>query len=75
MSTKPRAPSELADVPPELDRIILRCLARKPVDRYADIGALATDLDRALDPVDEPTLVRPRFMPATTLPGVGPKKR
>ena len=75
MATKVRPPSTLAEVPPELDRIILRCLARKPVDRYPDVGALSTDLDRVLDPVDEPTLVRPRFVAATTLPGVGPKKR
>ena len=75
MTTKIRPPSMLAEVPPELDRIILRCLARKPVDRYPDIAALSADLDRVLDPVDEPTLVRPRFMPATTLPGIGPKKR
>jgi serine/threonine-protein kinase len=75
MATKVRPPSTLADVPSELDRIILRCLARKPQDRYPDVAALSGDLDRVLDPVDEPTLVRPRFMAATTLPGVGPKKR
>jgi serine/threonine-protein kinase len=75
MSTKVRPPSTLAEVPPELDRMILRCLERKPVDRYPDVGALSADLDRVLDPVDEPTLVRPRFVAATTLPGVGPKKR
>jgi serine/threonine-protein kinase len=75
MATKVRPPSALAEVPPELDRVILRCLARKPADRYPDIAALSADLDRVLDPADEPTLVRPRFVPATTLPGIGPKKR
>jgi serine/threonine-protein kinase len=77
VSTRPRPPSALADVPPELDRIILRCLARKPQDRYAGIGELSGDLDRLLEPADEPTLVRPRFVQAATLPGTGPhtKKR
>jgi serine/threonine-protein kinase len=75
MSTKVRPPSALADVPPEVDRIVLRCLARKPGDRHANVAELSADLDRLLEPADEPTLVRPRFVPAETLPGVGPKKR
>ncbi|MBS1149166.1 MAG: serine/threonine protein kinase [Myxococcaceae bacterium] len=32
-------------VPPELDRICLKALARLPEDRYPDAGALANDLD------------------------------
>jgi serine/threonine-protein kinase len=61
VATKPKPPStRVAEIPGEFDRIILRCLARKPQDRYASAGDLATDLDRLLEPVDEPTLVRPR---------------
>jgi serine/threonine protein kinase len=38
-------PSELrGDVPPELDRIVLRCLAKAPADRYATCAELAHDL-------------------------------
>jgi len=95
VTKQPRPPSTLAEVPAELERIILRCLARKPQDRYDDIAALVEDLDRALDAgdeqtlvkrittermeaqiVDEPTVVRkPKFLPSSTLPGVGPPKK
>ncbi len=53
----PRPPSSLAEVPPELDRVIQRCLARKPEDRYADVGELVEDLDRVLAGGEEPTLI------------------
>jgi TolB-like protein/Tfp pilus assembly protein PilF len=32
-------------VPAELDRIVSRCLAKQPADRYGDIGELIDDLD------------------------------
>ena len=42
---EPVPPSELrAGVPPELDRIVLRCLAKRREDRYPDCGALIADL-------------------------------
>jgi len=97
MVTKtPRPPSALAEAPPELDRIILRCLARQPDDRYADVAELIEDLDAVLAGGDEPTLIhrittarmqaaenpdedtvvrKPKFMPASTLPGMGPPKK
>jgi serine/threonine protein kinase len=44
------APSSFrADVPPELDRIVARALARDPADRYATGREMADDLDRLLE--------------------------
>jgi serine/threonine protein kinase len=37
-----------AGVPPELERIVMRALARQPIDRYQSAGALAADLERYL---------------------------
>jgi serine/threonine protein kinase len=37
------------DVPPELDRIVARALARDPAERYATGQELADDLDRLLE--------------------------
>ncbi|HSN29533.1 MAG TPA: serine/threonine-protein kinase [Kofleriaceae bacterium] len=87
----PKAPSALADCPPELDRIILKCLARKPDDRYADSHALAEALDGLLDDGDEHTLVKrittsrlqameeptvvKKFVQVATTPGVGPPRK
>jgi Protein kinase domain len=43
------APSSLRpDVPPELDRIVARALARDPAERYATGQEMADDLDRLL---------------------------
>ncbi|HEY0469655.1 MAG TPA: serine/threonine-protein kinase [Polyangiaceae bacterium] len=45
VNTPPRAPSELvADVPPELDAIVLRCLAKQPAARYDSVNQLAEAL-------------------------------
>ena len=38
-----------SDVPPELDRIVARALARDPAQRYATGQELADDLDRLLE--------------------------
>lgn len=54
-----RLPSSVdGDIPPELDPVILRCLSRRPAERYATLGAL----DDALSAVAE------RCRPATLLP-------
>jgi hypothetical protein len=37
------------DVPPELDRIVARALAREPAERYATAQAMADELDRVLE--------------------------
>jgi serine/threonine-protein kinase len=43
---KPRSPRELRpDMPKELAAVILRCLERKPEDRFASIGDLASALE------------------------------
>ena len=47
------------DVPPELDRIVARALARDPAERYATGQALADDLDRVL----EALRYQPRALP------------
>lgn len=49
--------SRRAEIPPELDRIVLRCLAREPADRFATAGELAHELEAFLAP-------RPRAAPA-----------
>jgi hypothetical protein len=41
--------------PPELDAILARCLARKPDDRFADVGELGAALDQLLEPEDAKT--------------------
>ena len=47
----PRPPSELNDeIVPELDAIILKCLQKDPSDRYADVSALAEDLEECTCP-------------------------
>ncbi len=34
------------EIPADLERVVLRCLAKKPDDRYPDTPSLAEDLDR-----------------------------
>jgi len=43
-------PSQIrADIPADLERVVLRCLAKKPDDRYPDTPSLAEDLEACAD--------------------------
>jgi beta-lactam-binding protein with PASTA domain len=47
LNEPPRPPSELrGDIPPELDQIVLRALAKDPHDRYQSAQEFSEDLDR-----------------------------
>ncbi|HSK05185.1 MAG TPA: serine/threonine-protein kinase, partial [Kofleriaceae bacterium] len=48
LTTAPPPMAARAPVPPELDRIVMRCLEREAQDRFADVGELAAALDRVL---------------------------
>lgn len=54
MSETPRKPSELRpEIPPELDAIILKALAKEPKDRYHDATSLVRELGKALQVMNE----------------------
>jgi len=47
LSNAPKAPSKLRpEVPPELDKVVLRALAKDPNDRYQNADEMEADLDR-----------------------------
>jgi hypothetical protein len=46
---RPTPPSEIADIPGELDRILLTALATEKEDRYEDILYLRDDLQELYD--------------------------
>jgi serine/threonine-protein kinase len=67
LTQTPPPPSLVAAIPPELDRIVMRCLAREPEDRFRDVVALAGAFDRLLAdcpaPQDDVTAERPACVP------------
>lgn len=47
MKEPPASPREFwPEIPPELERLLLRCLEKSPDARYADAGALVQELER-----------------------------
>ena len=50
----PRPPSELADVPPDIEAIVMRCLAKDPDERFASGTELAAALDAVAIGAPEP---------------------
>jgi serine/threonine-protein kinase len=49
-------PSKHADVPPEIDAVVMRALATDPMERYAHASEMATALSAALAPASHETV-------------------
>ena len=62
--------SRWSHVPPDLDRIVMRCLEREPQDRYPDVGALAIELAQLADAAE--IAARPTSVFAVPQPEVNP---
>jgi hypothetical protein len=69
---RPRPPSELAPIPPDLEAIVLRCLAKEPAGRFASAAELAEAL-RAVSILSAPASAWPAGAPAP--PAVTPARR
>ena len=71
LSLPPAPPSSRRPgLPPELDAITLRCLARQPGQRYPDMASLAADLQRWLEGNPRPRAPR-RALLGLALGGAG----
>ena len=65
----PRLPSELnPDVPPELDAVVMKMLAKNPENRYQNAAELREDLERVRQ--GAPTLATP-LLPGTATEAIG----
>lgn len=69
VSEAPPIPSSIApDIAPELDRVILKSLAKRPAERYQDAASMRADLKAALrgNPVTAPELAALKATPQPT---------
>jgi hypothetical protein len=63
----PQAPSEVAsELPPAVDALVLRCLAKKPDDRFQSMGELQAATDDVLAHLSDPGRVAPPVIAAET---------
>jgi serine/threonine-protein kinase len=73
LTQTPVAPSRYAELPDELERLVMRCLARDPDHRFADVRALIAALDGVAAPRRRTprgtTHPAPRGSKHPTLPG------
>jgi serine/threonine protein kinase len=68
----PMPPSVLAAIPPELDRIVMRCLEREHAARFASAIELADELDRLLArPIGRASLFSSRALRRSPPPRCG----
>jgi hypothetical protein len=76
LSFRPPPPSDFAEVPPLLQTVILRCLAKQPQERFADAGALLDAFDQACAaPTDGGTGPRPARAGAAPPPMTSDRQR
>jgi serine/threonine-protein kinase len=67
ITVEPPAPSSVrSDVPPEVDRLVLRCLAKEPGERFASGAELALEIGAMLGSLPSQSAVYPRM--STPLP-------
>lgn len=65
----PASPSQhQEELPPELDRITLKALAKKPDDRYQSADELIADLQTAIEDLGKPIPARPKPAPPVKSP-------
>ena len=67
----PRPSDTVAEVPPALDAVVLRMLAKEPAERQPDMATVATELDAIARRGDDATVVLP---PAPTVPSTPPPR-
>nr|MBA3500732.1 hypothetical protein [Deltaproteobacteria bacterium] len=65
--TPPLASSLVPALPPMVDEILMRCLAKSPVDRFQSMGELCTALGNAMDRISTPGVATALARPALVL--------